>query len=158
MKNYKIYPEIITINKAIHPVKREVNIYRINPLSITKYPNWVKGIASLDPFHHKKTDISTEDIIQESVVAESLMNVIVENNFICIVDYFQIDTEGFDFEILKMIDFKKIKPKIIKFESVNLNDSDRMNANMLLKMNGYYLFNEQGDTIGLNLNSLRLFL
>ncbi len=32
------------------------------------------------------------------------------------IDFLQIDTEGFDFEIIKMIDFDKYKIKKIRFE------------------------------------------
>lgn len=39
------------------------------------------------------------------------------------LDYLQIDTEGFDDEIIKMIDFSIIKPKLIKFELVHLSKS-----------------------------------
>ncbi|MCW2119438.1 FkbM family methyltransferase [Flavobacterium sp. 7A] len=157
VKNYCNYPEIIAINMAVHPTDKKIDVYKINPNSIYKYPDWVKGIASLDPEHHKKTNIESEDIIHETVMADALMNIINDNNFINGIDYFQSDTEGFDLEILKMIDFTKVKPKIIKFEFVNLNDVDKRKANDLLINFGYYLFNENGDTVGVNLNSIKLF-
>jgi FkbM family methyltransferase len=95
--NYINYPKIIAINKAIHPTEKNSIIYKIAPNSINKYPNWVKGIASLDLCHHKKLDIKTEDIIQEIVLTEHLMVTIENNKFIIELDYLQIDTEGFDY-------------------------------------------------------------
>jgi hypothetical protein len=56
-----------------------------------------------------------------------------------------------------MIDFKKINPKIIKFESVNLSDSDKNKSFQLLENKGYYIFNEYGDTVGVNLKLIKIF-
>jgi FkbM family methyltransferase len=157
MINYKNFSKIIKINKAIHPTEKEIIIYRISPKATDKYPDWVKGIASIDFEHHKKTNINSIDIENEIVEAETLMKIILENLNEEIIDYFQVDTEGFDFEILKMLDFTKVKPNIIKYESVNLSKENQDNALSLLRENGYYLFNEFGDTVGINLNKIKLF-
>jgi len=44
---------------------------------------------------------------------------ICSNHNITNIDYLQIDTEGFDSEIIKMIDFSKYKIKTIRFEQWN---------------------------------------
>ena len=49
------------------------------------------------------------------------------------LDYLQIDTEGFDFQILKMIDFKAISPKLIRFEYANLSESELSESKEILK-------------------------
>lgn len=155
--NYKNFPKIIKINKAIHPSENEVNIYRISPKAMDKYPEWVKGIASFDATHHIKLNIESKDIIEEKVSSDSLMIIINNNIHKKNIDYLQIDTEGFDYEILKMINFKVLKPSMIKFESVNLPPKDKDGSHLLLKEKGYYLFNEFGDTIGINLHKIRLY-
>ncbi len=156
LKNYKDLPEIIKVNKAIHPVDKEVVIYRISQDAISKYPSWVKGIASIDAEHHKKTNINSADIIKETVQAETLMKTIRDNFRNYKIDYFQVDTEGFDFEVIKMVDFTKFSPKIIKYEFVNLNETEQKQLRALLKGQGYYLFNEFGDTIGVNLHKINI--
>ena len=155
--NYSNFPKIIKINKAVHPLKNKVVINKISPLAIGKYPKWVKGIASLDPDHHKKTFIDSKDILQVEVEADHLMNIINQNLANYKLDYFQVDTEGFDYEVVRMINFDVIKPKIIKYESVNLEIEDQKALVALLKNNGYYVFNELGDTVGINLKNIRLF-
>lgn len=156
-KNYENFPEIKKINKAIHPSEKEIIFYRIAPNAIDKYPEWVKGIASVDPSHHKKLHINTNDIIEEIVSSESLMKLIKENFKYEIIDYFQIDTEGFDYEVLKMMDFSIINPSMIKYEFVNLNHRDNNNLSLLLRKEGYYFFNEAEDTIAIDLKKIRLF-
>lgn len=155
--NYKDFPKIIKINKAIHPTDEEIIIYRICPNATDKYPDWAKGIASFDRSHHVKLKINSEDIIEEKVDSDNLM-VTINNSFHQKeIDYFQVDTEGFDYEVLKMIDFYELKPAIIKYESVNLKEVDKEKSLFLLRKEGYYLFNEFGDTIGVNLHKIKLF-
>lgn len=154
--NYKEFPSILKVNMAIHPTEKEVKIFKIAPKSKQKYPDWVKGIASLDRDHHKKTNILLEDIVVEYAKAETLMNVINTDYKNTTLDYLQIDTEGFDYEVLKMFDFTKFKPKIIKYESINLNESDNNSLTKSLKKHGYFLFKEFGDTIGIDLSKIKL--
>lgn len=157
-KNYSQNNNIVKINKAIHNSEKKISIYKIDPNAVYKYPDWVRGIASLDQSHHKKLNIESKDIINEIVEADSFMNVMNQNLKNFDLDYLQIDTEGFDYEILKMINFSIIKPKLIKFESVNLSISDKQSANLLLVCNGYYLFDELGDTVAIDLKRIKLKL
>lgn len=156
--NYLNFPNIVPVNMAIFHQKDVLDIYKINPEKSSIYPDWVKGIASFDKEHHKKTNIKAEDIIIEKVEADHLMN-IIDSNFkgdYSNIDLFQVDTEGFDYDVIKMIDFKKLHPKIIKFESVNLNDLQKKELAKKLNKEGYVLFNEGGDSIALDLKKVLL--
>lgn len=155
-ENYLNFSKIVKINKAIHPTEKQITLYKISPNALDKYPDWVKGIASFDNEHHKRLKIKSVDIREEVVEAGNLMDIIVENYNLKTVNYLQVDTEGFDYEVLKMIDFKGIKPTIIKYEYANLKIEDQKNAVLLLQAEGYYLFNEFGDTIGINLRKVKL--
>lgn len=152
LQNYEKFEKIIKVNKAVHQTEKMMSIYKIKQDSKDKYPDWVKGIASFNPQHHLKLNIDSQDIISEIVACDSLMNIVSLKN----IDYFQIDTEGFDYEILKMIDFEILNPKIVKFEHVNLSNEDKINSKKLLKSKGYYVFNEANDTIAINLNQIQL--
>lgn len=156
--NYLALPNVVPVNMAVFHKKDVLYIYKINPEKSSNYPDWVKGIASFDSEHHKKTNIKVEDIITENVEADHLMN-IIDSNFkgdYSNVDLFQVDTEGFDYEVIKMIDFNKLHPKIIKFESVNLNDLQKEELAKILNNEGYVVFNEAGDTVALDLEKVLL--
>lgn len=139
-KNYSKYPEVICINKAVHKTDSETILYKIVKNKIINYPDWVKGIASFDKAHLTKFEfIADEDIREDKVEASHLMAIIAETslkNF----DYFQIDTEGYDLEVLKMFDFSFGKPRMIKAEFVNLNQPAKKQIITLLKKQGYYTF------------------
>lgn len=156
-QNYINYPKIVKINKAVHALQKSIVINRISPNAVEKYPDWVKGIASLDVKHHKKNGIESCDIVEELVKADNLMNIINQNMVNWNVDYFQVDTEGFDCEVIKMIDFNIIKPKIIKYEFVHLNNQDRNFLELLLKDQGYFIFKEFGDIVGVDLKNIKLY-
>lgn len=155
VKNYNNYENIIKLNFAVHPTEKFAKIYKVNPQSFFKYPDWVKGIASFNFKHHLSLNINSEDILIEEVECKPLMDIISDNNRL---DLLQIDTEGFDYEVMKMIDFDMIKPKLIKYEFVGLTDVDLKKSFDLLETNGYYLFKEGGDIIGVNLQLIDLSL
>ncbi|AXO81593.1 FkbM family methyltransferase [Olleya aquimaris] len=154
--NYNYNQQIIGINKALHPSKNKVLVFKVVDNAIINYPEWVKGIASLSLDHLKKHNIMHEDIEEEEVKADSFSNIIKSNYNFKNLDYLQIDTEGFDLEVLKMFDFSNFKPNIIKYESVNLSSRDFKESVKLLKSKGYYVFKEMNDNIAINLSTVRL--
>jgi FkbM family methyltransferase len=64
------------------------------------------------------------------------------------VDILAIDAEGFDYTILKMIDFARLKPAIILYEHTHLNKADQEAAAELLAAQGYRMTRDTLDTIG----------
>lgn len=113
-KNYAEFPKIIPVNLAIHQQQRTVTMYKVKD-GTNKYPEWAKGIASFNPEHHKKSGIASEDIGEETVEAVRL-DELIKRYDITHIDLLQIDTEGYDYKILKMLNLDEIKPEIISFE------------------------------------------
>jgi len=57
------------------------------------------------------------------------------------VDLLQVDTEGFDYEILKMLWATPLRPPIINFESAHLSRDDKLACAEMLKRDGYRYLN-----------------
>jgi FkbM family methyltransferase len=114
-KNYLNFPKIETLNLAIHNTQTEMIINRVNPESSAILPKYTKGIASFKKEHHINCKVPTEHMIEEKVKCISLSNLLKEKE-IASVDLLQIDTEGYDAEIILNIDFNQFKPSIINFE------------------------------------------
>ena len=89
-------------------------IYRVDPNN-KEYPEWTKGTPSFNKSHHELSFIAEKDLVEEKVKCISF-NDLIEQYSIDKIDLLQIDTEGYDAEIIKMIDFDKINPSIISFE------------------------------------------
>ena len=146
-KNYSNYPTIKTLNLAIHNSEKEMIIHRVNPDSANKVPKYAKGIASFIKGHHVNCKIASEHIIEEKVKCVSLLE-LIENNKITNIDLLQIDTEGYDAEIILNIDFKKHKPSIINFEYYIPNTMTLETYNKILKVlneNDYEIWTEIND-------------
>lgn len=156
--NYKDFPNIQPLQLALHPTEKKISIYRVDDAQLHKYPEWVKGIASFDKQHLLKFNIAENNIITEIVDADNFNNIIEKEIPFNIqdIDYIQVDTEGFDYEVINMIDFGTVKPKIIKYESVNLSADKQVKLEKLFKTMGYYLFKEDSDTIAINRKEIKL--
>lgn len=146
--NYADSPSITPLNIALHPTADTFDIYSVNPKELYKYPHWVSGIASFNKEHLIQNSVNESDLVADAVACKSLSKLIGEYG-LQELDYLQIDTEGFDYEIIKMIDFRQVKPKLIKFESVHLSAEKKLATVKLLKSHGYKIIDERRDMIAL---------
>jgi FkbM family methyltransferase len=146
--NYADSPNIIPLNIALHPTAEKFDIYSVNPKELHKYPHWVSGIASFNKEHLIKNSVQESDLVIEAVTCKPLSTLIEEYELLKL-DYLQIDTEGFDDEIIKMINFNQVKPKLIKFESVHLSSEKKLSTVNLLKSQGYKIIDERRDMVAL---------
>ena len=144
--NYQDYLDIKPIRVALHPTLDKCTLHRVDPARAHELPHWAAGIASFLPGHHTLSETPSEYMIQEEVPCIPLMKLLQVEN-ITGLDLLQIDTEGFDAEILKMLDFSVIAPRAIKYEHVGLSREDRQDAEQRLRQQGYKIFHEGGDTI-----------
>ena len=64
------------------------------------------------------------------------------------VDLLYIDAEGYDFELLKLFDFDRLAPEIVRFEHVGLSQGEWDEAVRLLAHHGYRTVREEDDTSG----------
>lgn len=155
-ENYNAYPAIIKINKAVSRTPGSSVIYKIDKDYMNLYPDWVKGIASFDINNLTRFKfIKREHILEERVTTEPLMNIFLESNFTKL-DYFQVDTEGYDYHVVDMFDFSYLKPKMVKAEFVNLIPEEKEKMRKKLKNYGYYVFIEGLDIIGVDLKKVML--
>lgn len=140
--NYRGVSGVKPINIAIHPNKEFENVYHVNPEKLYKYPDWVYGIASMLKSHLLNNGINEEDICEARVECRRLDQLIADYKILDL-DILQIDTEGFDCEVIKTIDFSVCKPRVIKFEWMNLSDLDKRDVSELLKGHSYQLYVEK---------------
>lgn len=68
------------------------------------------------------------------------------------VTLLQIDTEGFDLEVIKLALKTKIIPSIINYEHANLSVEDRLKACRLLTKYGYRFLHGRWDTLAVRID------
>jgi FkbM family methyltransferase len=115
VENYRNFPKVKPVNLGIHGSARKMDIHRVDPSKSAALDVWVRGIASFNESHHRVNDVPDEVMITETVDCVTLDELLRREN-VTRIDLLQIDTEGYDYEIIKMIDFATCKPAIIHFE------------------------------------------
>ena len=148
-KTYKDFSQIKLIRKAIHNSISEGTIYKIVP-GYSSIGEHLKGMSSFDKHNFTKEGISENDIITEKIPCISFMD-LIETEKITKLHLLQIDAEGYDIEIIKSIDFNKIKPCIINFEhrwQYNLiSETELFKVLRTLINNGYKLVLNGNDAL-----------
>ena len=71
------------------------------------------------------------------------------------IDLLQIDAEGYDYEIIKMIKFQKIRPSIIRYEHKHLSKKDFTECLELLVNNNYGILFEDSDITAYSMDWIR---
>lgn len=155
--NYRLNRKVTPLNIAIHPSKDSESIFFVKSGSLDKYPDYAYGLGTMLKPHLVKHGISESDIGEVSVTCARLEQVIDQYNIECL-DVLQIDTEGFDYQVLRTLNFRRCKPRVIKFEWMNLTISDKKDARLLLEAEGYSLLIERGgaDCVAINISLLKI--
>lgn len=155
-KTYRKSPKVKLANIAIHTTEQEVTLYRVRAGAVV--PGWAHGIASLNPRHYELCNdanlqfnpnmavIDSSDIIEEKVPADSLDSVLKRYE-VKHIDLFQVDTEGYDEEILRMLLATEFRPKIISFERVHMSSKAYRDLTILLMDNEYCVSTFEWDAI-----------
>ncbi|PHS01536.1 MAG: hypothetical protein COA78_22620 [Blastopirellula sp.] len=140
-EHYQDYPNITPLRIVISNSDTEVDFYSSRLFSVQR--------ASLNKQHVLKgAGVREENILQEKIKSCTFSTLIKEYQ-IDHLDLVQIDAEGYDAEILKMINFDEIKPSVIRFEHDHLSDRDSADCMSLLAKHGYRFLGEQRDIIAI---------
>jgi FkbM family methyltransferase len=119
------------------------------------YPEWLSQLSSLksermgklwDNFE-KNREMKKFYLEHRSVEKVKCVTIgtLLEEHHIENLDLLQLDVEGYEFEILKTLDFKKTKPRFINYENALLQEHDAP-CRKMLKRQGYVLFDKGKDT------------
>jgi len=140
-------------NVAIGPENEERVLFTLKVDD--RLPDWAYQLSSFDRDHILKHQKMLRvkpliSLVQEEVVKCITFDQLLKDCSIDHVDVLQIDTEGYDFEILKLFQISKRLPAIVNFEHVHLSKSDWNSAADLLIDAGYQLAVSGWDTIALH--------
>ena len=153
VQNFSKFPNLIKLKIALHCNLKESIIYKVDPVYEMNLPDWAPGSASFDKNNLIKQKINQDYIIEEKVSCSTFMDIYNKNYCFEKVDLIQIDVEGYDFEVIKMIDFDIVKAKIVKFEHRNLSSADYQSALELFSSANYLVVMEGQDSIAYRMSS-----
>ncbi|WP_218934588.1 FkbM family methyltransferase [Rosistilla ulvae] len=102
--------------------------------------------ASFDRNHLLKHGAEPAMIYSEIVQCMTFHEMLEKEDFDT-VDLLQIDAEGYDYEIIKTIDFNRLAPSILRFEYRPLSNSDLDECLIMLGRHEYRFIVEDLDPI-----------
>jgi FkbM family methyltransferase len=111
---------------------------------------WAQELASFDKNHLLKHEGHIPNVVQyieETIVDCITFDTLFQRYALTHVNILQIDTEGFDFEVIKLYNVAKRKPEIINFEHKHLSKEDWSSCVELLINQGYRVAKTGQDTL-----------
>lgn len=154
--------QVKAINCAIAERAGEAVIWRFKPEAVERgiLPPHFAGISSFlmddlladsGVLGRSCPDEETKRILRTLVepvpVACRTLADVLDSHGVTSVDILQIDTEGYDLNILRLFDFDRFKPTLVQYEHQHLNEPDRAAAEAHLAQYGYRLHTQDFDTI-----------
>lgn len=149
---YKNYPHLHFENSAIAKENGSSTFYRLKQSDLPNLPQWYDKIGSFNKdVVLKSRDYipNFDDLLIEDTVQTISFRSLIEKYTINKINILHIDTEGYDFEILKMIPFNELNIDLILFEHKHLTAKDYDLAIKLLKSFKYKITKFENDTFAL---------
>lgn len=126
---------------AIGPKRGEATFYYVDSRAARQIPNlpvWYDQLGSFDEKHIlKHLDGALAPFIVKRTVETWPLCEVLEKHGIDQPDLLHVDTEGFDFEVLKTLDFPRQRPRLIFIEHRHLEPGVKKEMRELLRGWGY---------------------
>jgi FkbM family methyltransferase len=157
-ENYRGIPRLAFENVAIADQEGTRELYYIPPTGESDLPFWYDALGSFQKdtlIHASEWDVPhVEDRIEAIEVRCITFDQLCERNGVTRIDLVQIDTEGYDYEIIKLIDFRRLAPRLLIFEHKHLTPEDARDCVGLLRSHGYELVGDGEDGLCLRVGDL----
>ena len=143
-KNYQKHPQLELVNAAVDRTSGTREFYTTAAGCST--------VASFDRSHLLKHGVAARDVQVQQVECLTIPDLLERYQFDS-VDLLQIDAEGYDYEIIKSIDFAHFKPAILRFEFAHFSRRDINQCIRDLALHGYRFLVENKDVIAIQESS-----
>jgi FkbM family methyltransferase len=94
----------------------------------------------------KDLRLTVDDCIRPELVTTCTFHTLLEKHGISAYELLQIDTEGFDYEVIKMALIERFRPLLVNYEHEHLKERDKVECWNYLRNQGYKLFTHEGNT------------
>lgn len=148
-RTYAHRNDLTLLQAALADKDETLNLYRLRP-DQASLNTWATGIASFNKevfLHNAARHGASEDRIETIPVEAISVNTLLTKYQIAKIGLLQIDTEGYDAEVLRLFDIAQTRPLIIHYEHKHLPQHVwEHSISMLLKHN-YLVSHNFEDTL-----------
>lgn len=153
IRNYKDYSsQLFFENVAISYTEGKQIFFYLRKKEGFDIPFWAEELGSFNKeviLKHKMYISQIEDLIIEEEVPVTTISALQSKYNISEPDVLMIDTEGYDFEIIKSYPFGESKPTVLIYEHKHLGNYIHKQSLIYLRKYGYKLFAFEGDTFAI---------
>ncbi|MGH8659268.1 MAG: FkbM family methyltransferase [Gammaproteobacteria bacterium] len=146
---YEANDQLILENIAISDKDEIRDFYRVRE-GVSHFPYWSEGLGSFDlnvVLSHRWAMPNISDyIVTEKVKCIALRSLLLKHH-VKKIDLLSIDTEGYDYEIIKQIDFDKLSPLVLIYEHKHIKRDERKRCESMLRAHRYALRKQRGNTL-----------
>ena len=148
-KRYANKPALRLERAAIGERDGEITIHRLD--TTAHDPLWLEQVPSIEPEILRRTaqqlGASDKATVTETVACLSVATLLARHG-IEHLDLLVIDTEGWDWRILRQFDLGALRPELILYEHQHLGEEERGQAQEFLRRHDYdWVETEEGDTL-----------
>lgn len=148
-ETYRGHPGVRPVQAVIAHERGTATLYTVGDADAGDLPDWAAGLASLSRETLERHEVFLPGLarrIEETAVEAITFDDLLARAPRGTIDLVQIDVEGFDVEILSMIDLARLAPPLVRFEHRHLSRAEYRRAVALLRDAGYRIFPERWDT------------
>lgn len=133
---------LIFENSAVADRDGSMKFYRLRKNDSPGLPDWYEQIGSFRKdviLKHRSQIPRFDELLLEEDVKTITFASLLKKHAVSRVDLLHSDTEGYDFEILKLIPFQDLNIGLVMFEHKHLSKEDYKSAKKLLERHGFVL-------------------
>lgn len=112
-------------------------------------PNLLEKSGTLGGLYNDANRAILKSLVESITVPCHTYDTVMARHGLERIDLLQIDTEGYDYELLKAFDFTRHRPAIVHYECQHLQPQDKAAAEAMLRSHGYVLSSNDYDTLAL---------
>lgn len=136
-------------NVAIAPSRGEMPFWHLRKAECQGSNHWYDALGSFRKevvlWHERYIPDIRERLVCSQVKTDTF-SAVCEQEHVQHVDLIQMDTEGFDFEVIKLIDFERYRPRLLIYENRHFDEQTKQECEQWLRSRGYLLLREVLDT------------
>jgi FkbM family methyltransferase len=137
-KTYRNEPQLTLLQAAIAEQEGVRDLYCLRGAP--------SMLASFDRDHLRRHNVPHHEIVAQRVVCHTVESAMRAAG-LTHVDFIQIDAEGYDWSIIRSIDFSRLRPQILRFEYRHMSAADADACLLHLASHGYRFIVESRDII-----------
>lgn len=147
--NYQGNSNLYFENVAISDQDEQRDFYRVQE-GLDFLPEWCNGLGTFNLdvlLTHKWAIPNLEDYVVKETVECLSLDSLLKKYAVDNVDLLLIDTEGYDYQVLKQLDLDLIRPSILLYEHQYFRQEERQKCENRLQQAGYRISSHMGNTL-----------